>query len=185
MATEYNRIMVDLETYGTRPGCGILSVGAVFFSASLPEWRGPHFYAPVHRESCKIAGLHEDPSTLAWWEAQGSKARGVWEEIKTAPNLSEVLKSFATWVRTHSAGEAQVWGNGADFDNPILSACYTATGLPQPWGPYNGRCYRTLKALAPAVKLVRTGTHHNALDDAVSQAEHAVRILKHLKGAVA
>lgn len=34
---------------------------------------------------------------------------------------------------------------------------------------------------AQAALLVRQGTYHNALDDAKSQAEHAVRLVHHLK----
>ena len=181
----YLRCMLDLETYGTRPGCGILSIGAVFFSSTHKEWKGPSFYQAVNRASCEEAGLFEQEDTMAWWAKQGSSARQVWQEIETAPPLAEVLSNFSTWLRenTLDTTKTQVWGNGADFDNPILSACYSAVARGQPWGPYNGRCYRTLKALAPDVKLRRTGTHHNALDDAVSQAEHAVRILQSLKGA--
>jgi hypothetical protein len=180
----YNRIMLDLETLGTRPGCAILSIGAVFFSSTHEEWKGPTFYAPVNRLSCLAVGLHEDPATVAWWRGQGSEARVVLAaaDLGATPGLAAVLDTFSAWVEANALSkDVQVWGNGADFDNPILSAAYVAAGLPQPWGAYSGRCYRTLKALHTKEKLVRSGTHHNALDDAVSQAEHAVRILKALK----
>lgn len=180
----YNRIMLDLETLGTRPGCAILSIGAVFFSSTHEEWKGPTFYAPVNRLSCVAVGLDEDPDTVAWWRGQGSEARAVLAaaDLGATPGLKDVLASFSRWVAENALSkDVQVWGNGADFDNPILSAAYMAVQLKQPWGPYSGRCYRTLKALHPKEKLVRSGTHHNALDDAVSQAEHAVRMLKALK----
>jgi exodeoxyribonuclease VIII len=76
-----------------------------------------------------------------------------------------------------------VWGNGADFDLPILSAAYVAAGFGgPPWKPYNGRCYRTLKNLRPDVpRPERRGTAHNALDDAVFQAEHAIALLAALR----
>jgi inhibitor of KinA sporulation pathway (predicted exonuclease) len=41
---------------------------------------------------------------------------------------------------------------------------------------WNERCYRTVKNQYPDVKLTRTGTYHNALDDARTQAEHLVQI---------
>lgn len=181
--SEYNRIMLDLETLGTRPGCAILSIGAVFFSSTLTEWEGPSFYSPVRAGSCQALGLHEDADTLDWWGKQGEQARGVWEEIKKAPHLVKALGAFSGWVTAHAADpkSVQVWGNGADFDNPILSAVYHAAALKQPWGSYNGRCYRTLKALFPQERLVRSGVHHHALHDSRSQAEHAVRCLKRLK----
>jgi inhibitor of KinA sporulation pathway (predicted exonuclease) len=44
-----------------------------------------------------------------------------------------------------------------------------------PWKFYNDRCYRTLKAMYPHIKMPkRTGTHHNALDDAISQVNHLI-----------
>lgn len=46
-----------------------------------------------------------------------------------------------------------------------------------PWPHWNDRCYRTLKAMRPDVKMERTGTHHNAVDDATSQARHALALL--------
>lgn len=183
-AAVYFRAMVDLETLGTRAGCSILSIGAVLFSSSAPEWKGPTFYTPVNRLSCAQAGLKESPDTVAWWRGQGEGARAVLAEadLGTTATLAEALKAFAAWLTLHTDTKAvQVWGNGADFDNPILSAAYDAAGVPQPWGAYSGRCYRTLKSLCPSEKIVRTGTHHNALDDAVSQAEHAVRILRSLR----
>ena len=175
-------VMTDLETYGTRPGCGILSIGAVYFDRTKTlGWQGATYYSAVSRESCLAAGLHEDPSTIKWWGEQGSKARQVWEEVKTARPLKEVLTEFSAWSLNNKKTSMELWGNGADFDNPILSAAYHAVGLKQPWGSFQGRCYRTLKSFAPTVKLVRVGTYHNALDDALSQAEHAVRLFKHLK----
>ena len=177
-----NRVMLDLETYGVSAGCGILSIGAVFFSASEEEWKGPTFYSAINAESVEKHGLRKDPDTMKWWDQQGSAAREVWEQVKTAPPLEDVLADFGVWLKEKYTGkDVQVWGNGADFDNPILSACYAAVGWKQPWGAWSGRCYRTLKGLRPDIKLVRQGTYHNALDDAVSQAEHAVRILKALK----
>jgi inhibitor of KinA sporulation pathway (predicted exonuclease) len=66
----------------------------------------------------------------------------------------------------------------------ILNAAYHVSGSAAAWWKfYNNRCYRTLKNL-PAAKGTTidrgTGTHHNALDDAVSQAKHAVQILKRM-----
>lgn len=34
-----------------------------------------------------------------------------------------------------------------------------------------------MKALHSEIKMVRTGIHHNALDDAQSQAEHLISII--------
>lgn len=172
-------MMMDLETMGLAPGCAVLSIGAVRFS--VQDGLGDEFYAPIRLESCCAAGLTEDPSTRDWWERQNPEAKKLLRivERKGTPSLKTVLKRFAAFVQY--VPSTLMWGNGADFDNPILAAAYRSVGLPQPWGPFNGRCYRTLKNIAPGPKLARVGTYHNALDDAKSQALHAIALLKRHK----
>ena len=65
---------------------------------------------------------------------------------------------------------------GADFDNSILNFAFTKAGIPIPWSPWSGRCYRTIKSIFNGVKLSRKGTYHNALDDAKTQALHLIDI---------
>jgi DNA polymerase III epsilon subunit-like protein len=165
-------VMVDLETLGTRAGCSILSIGAVKFDA---EGLGEEFYVVVSRENCIIMGLIEDPDTINWWSKQAPEARTVLDEAAKpeAKTLEEALNMFTKWLANE-----KVWGNGSDFDNAILYACYAAIGQETPWKFWDSRCYRTLKALYPTIKMVRGGTYHNALDDAKSQANHAVEIFK-------
>jgi exodeoxyribonuclease VIII len=49
--------------------------------------------------------------------------------------------------------------------------------MPVPWQFWNSRCYRTVKSLYPDNKLKRSGTYHNAVDDAESQARHLIELL--------
>lgn len=73
--------------------------------------------------------------------------------------------------------EIRVWGNGAAFDNVILASAYRRVTAGTPWQYWNDRCYRTVKALHPDVPMQRTGDHHNALDDAISQAHQLIAML--------
>lgn len=173
--------MTDLETLGTVPGCSILSIGAVRFDPNT-SMLGKDFYVVVNRQSCADAGLHEDPGTLKWWNGQSEAAKQVLrdaEDPKKSLKLADALTEFNKWIKEVSG--TRVYGNGADFDNPILRVAYYVTDVPQGWAPYNGRCHRTLKSIkgVPAMAK-RTGVHHNALDDAISQAEHLMAIVKHL-----
>lgn len=183
----YYRNMLDFETLGRRPGCVVLSLGAVFFSSTAAEPLGPTFYSVVSVEDQKTYDeLHVDPDTVAWWSKQDEAARaGVAGAYATeAPPLAEVLKRFSAYLLAdRDKRSVQLWGNGADFDNAILSTLYAVAGVEQPWEFYNNRCYRTLKGLVKGPKLQRVGTYHNALDDAKSQALHAVQLLRAL-GAV-
>jgi len=171
-------IMVDLETLGTVPGCAILSIGAVYFDTEEGVDTANAFYTPISRKSCEEAGLWEDPETIDWWKRQGPAAQKVLKAAaaKKAPTLDAALDAFDAFIKQNTS--VKVWGNGADFDNPIMAVAYSALGRKQGWGNWSGRCYRTLKNIAPGPKLVRIGVHHNALDDAISQATHAIELLR-------
>jgi len=172
-------VMVDLETVGMRPGCGILSIGAVFFDN---KGVGQEFYQVVNMKSCsKKLGFHADQSTLDWWKNQSAEAKKAFEQSEAGEgiDITDGLTQFNAFLRTGTESP-KVWGNGADFDNAILAVAYALTGVKVGWKPYDGRCYRTLKGFLPANKLQRTGTFHNALDDAKSQAAHAITLLNAL-----
>lgn len=165
-------VMVDLETMGNTPGCAIISIGAVEFSE---EGLGSEFYCTIDLEDSVKCGLHIDVSTLKWWLAQ--KPEALSEAMKGELSLSQALTSFRGWLDDNDLRGAAIWGNGSDFDNVLLSRAYAAISMELPWKFYMNRCYRTLKGLSPQVKLQRVGTFHNALDDAKSQALHAIQIL--------
>lgn len=166
-----NNVMIDLETMDTAPTAAIVSIGAVQFNnlGIVKE-----FYKVIDLESCVRAGLTMSASTVNWWLRQPNKT-DTFDENKSEL-LSSVLNSFNGWMPDNS----RVWGNGSDFDNAILSNAYNTSVIVRPWRYYNNACYRTLKNLAPDVKIARVGSHHNALDDARSQALHLIAICDHL-----
>ncbi len=166
-----NNIMIDLETMDTAPTAAIVSIGAVKFNKKgiLDE-----FYKVVDLADCVNKGLTMSPSTVQWWISQPNKT-DTFDGYKS-DYLNSVLLNFSYWI----GQDARVWGNGSDFDNVILRNAYNAYTLTYPWKYYNNMCYRTMKNLAPNVKMVRSGNHHNALDDAKSQALHLIAICDHL-----
>lgn len=168
----YNNVMVDLETLGTLPGSVILSIGAVAFEEMAVAEEG--FYVAIRRADCELMGLKTSAETLAWWEKQSTDARKVLAD-PTGISLAGALDSFNDYL-SQFPSTVSIWGNGANFDNPLLACAYEAVGLKPYYKFYNERCYRTVKNQYPDIKLVRTGTYHNALDDARSQAEHLVQI---------
>lgn len=175
-------VMLDIETLGCTPGSGVIAVGAVAFDP-IAGTVGQEFHAILNRASNLAAGLTEDPGTLAWWEEQSAAARDTLV-ISTAAGGQDLLpglQAFTAWFRgvDPDPEAVRVWGNGSDFDQPLLFAAYRAAGLEHPWPFYNNRCYRTLKGFVPHDKIVRDGlVHHNALDDARAQAIHAIKLLK-------
>lgn len=174
--------MIDLETLGTRPGSIILSIGVVEFS--VKKGIGAEFYQVVNRQSCVDAGLTADVETVLWWGRQSKEAASILEESLEAAHIQEVIDALWAFFTKHSIGAPRVWGNGAAFDNAIMAEAYARCGRKLPWRFSNDRCYRTLKALFPDYpEPLRIGTHHNALDDARHQANHAIRLLGFVGGA--
>lgn len=178
-------IMIDLETMDTAPTAAIVAIGAVVFDPTSGTVDvNSAFYRTVELQSCIDHGLTVSGSAVRWWLRQSQDAR---QSILTEQaHIHTALNDLSRWIIERCDGDtdrAVVWGNGSDFDNVILTNAYRALGFSgRPWGNYNDRCYRTLKNLRPDIEMVRTGTHHNALDDAISQAEHAVRLIQTIRG---
>lgn len=174
-------IMIDLETWGSCPGCGIVSIGAVAFCPINKTVDGG-YYIVVGRESCQEVYLAESDDTKAWWAKQAEEAKQVLaltEDVKASVPVKLALEQLNRYVGRYGGFKnCKVWGNGADFDNAILAAAYDACDMKPAWAFWNNRCYRTIKNLAPDIKIVREGTYHNALDDARSQVSHLFQVVE-------
>lgn len=162
-------IMLDLETLGSNPGSVIVSIGAVKFSPK--KGITDKFYIVIDPQSCVDVGLTIQASTVMWWLQQGEESRLA--ITKNGVSLKAALFLFSNWVGDHGAN---VWGNGATFDNVLLADAYRAASVKRPWSHTDDRCYRTIKNLNPGIAIRRSGTQHNALDDAISQANHLIQI---------
>lgn len=176
-------VMVDLETLGTRPGCAILSIGAVAFNRYNGAL-GQEFYIVVNRKSCLKNGLFEEVSTLQWWARQSDEARKVLAEAENAENgLGGALIQLTGYLQKMGKKDLLVWGCGSDFDIGILTHCYAVMKQPLPWMFWNSRCLRTLRDVAPPSHEPqrKNGVAHSAIDDARNQAEEAIRIFKALR----
>lgn len=168
-------IMLDLETMGTGPNAAIVAIGAVEFDIATGTV-GDRFYRVVDLGTSVAMGGEIDADTVLWWMQQSDDARAMF--TRDSVPLSVALAEFTVWMSDRGAvSGARVWGNGAAFDNVILSSAYRRSAYMQPWQHWNDRCYRTIKAQYPDVKLERVGTHHNAVDDAESQARHLIAML--------
>ncbi len=166
-------VMLDLETMGNGPNAAIVAIGAVEFDP-VNRILGRDFYQVIDLETAVRAGGVIDASTVMWWLRQSDAARNC--ICSEGQPLQQVLVEFGAWLAA-MAEDVKVWGNGAAFDNVILAQAYRHSDLTVPWRHWNDRCYRTMKAMRSDVKMERVGIHHNALNDAESQALHLMAIL--------
>lgn len=177
-------LMLDLETFGLRPGCALRSIGAVMFEPD-GDAIGERFYVNVEQKSCEDAGLIVNRDTVRWWDTQPQEARDAF--LVDPQPLGAAILRFVTFFQ--NTGAVRIWSQGANYDEPLLTAVLDRMGIRQPWKFWNSRCTRTIYAAAGLDynRQPRAGTHHNALDDAVHQAvcvQRAYRMLglSHDKG---
>lgn len=160
-------VMIDLETFGTSNQAYIASIGAVCYTEDRSVWKA--FYKTIDPNSPGNGEL--TARTVDWWLSQDESSRAALR-VGQVP-LRAALLEFSAFVPE----EALVWGNGATFDNVILRNAYERNGYETPWKFWQDRCYRTLLSLFPKQDVVRVGTYHNALDDAITQANHHLKLL--------
>lgn len=151
-------IMLDLETLGTKPGCCVLSIGAVAFDPFTGQL-GEEFYRKL---DWKGTSLKIETGTLAWWMEQSPEARK--EAFSGTEQPFTAAMQFKLWYEQQ--GAENVWANDPTFDCAVWEA---AVGI-VPWNFRQPRSCRTIYDLAQIWPDRSVGTFHNALDDARNQA---------------
>lgn len=171
--------MVDLETWSAQPDALVISIGAAKYD---PNGTGviDSFEVHIDPEDAQRYGFHIDARTVMWWMSYDrNDARKIFMEAPKV-DVGTALEGFWQWFKEGDDVEG-VWGNGAPFDNVILRTMHEKAGVECPWPFWMDRCYRTVKSATSAPDMsTRHGTHHSALDDAISQALHHQEIVKAL-----
>jgi hypothetical protein len=171
-------IMIDIETLSLEPDAHILSIGACTMDLQH------QFY---HVMGTEEQGRKISIPTLAWWMAQPDSVRC--EVFDTGDNgkpsrpqfspLVVALVALEVFYRKHADGE-QVWSKHPTLDISVLEHAYRQHKIQIPWG------FRSVMDYATALniwrykystsqkahpKTFRITEEHNALGDAIRQAE--------------
>ena len=193
-------IMLDLETWGTKPGCDLRSIGACYFDpengvVAEPDTIGTFYVATENPRGYWGSGpsrdrfyrteasfktkypLKRDTPTVQWWSEQSEEAQGAFEK---PVDLKDALSRFSRWFNdtTPDATNIRFWAHSPQFDVTILAAAYDAVGLDVPWHYRSPRDTRTLfdaAGIADHSEWLEMnpgpiGIPHHALDDAICQA---------------
>jgi len=173
--------VLDFETLSTEHNAALLSIGAVIRDFNTGA-QVDTFYANIIPQTSIEAGLHVSESTKAWWTKQGSAAQDVLS-VNQRP-LRDVLNDFAAWLKKH--GVEYAIGNGPRADNQWLESACKALGMPSPikyWGDLD---MRTLTFIGTHVLRLPhwhstfKGVKHNALHDAINEAEFCNNVIQQL-----
>lgn len=164
-------VMIDLETLGTTSETPVVSIGAAFFDIEK-KLMGPTFYMILEINEQIARGRKPTGDTLRWWMSQADAAKRVFHE-KAKPPL-EVLQTFVMWYKQVNP-KAHAWGNGSSFDISIMDHIMREYKIDPPWGYNRIMDLRTFKRFQGKGEYIqKSGTAHNALDDAVSQAQYVL-----------
>lgn len=163
--------MIDLETFGTRAGCVLRSIGIALFDPE-GDGHGETYYANFREEEQREFGAHYESSTVQWWERQPQFVQD--QLITNQRNFYEVADEIIEFIRGNKA--RFVWGQGANFDSVLLQHSFELAEKKVPWLFYNTSDTRTIYRAAgfDTKSIQRLGTYHNALDD----AKHQIRCVQ-------
>ena len=173
-----NNISFDLETLGNTLKAPIVQIGACKFDDSGNIDRENSFIRTVKLESLGRYNFDVNYSTIGWWMSQDDKA--IKSVFCTADNVDIrlALFDFQKWIGQSS--KYYYWSH-ATFDPPILANNLIETGIGR-FIPFRlFRDIRTLVHFAGETTTERNGIHHNALDDAIFQAQYISELLQRMK----
>ena len=174
---KFDDLSIDLETMGMAPSGAIIGLGACFFDMQTCTI-GPTFYRAINLATAVRDGGVLTPSTITWWLGQSQEAR---DAVRfSAIDIRTALSEFSDFVTEHGdVKTVRPWGNASGFDLTILGSAFERIGSKTPWYFTQERCFRTVRCMYPSVvydpKEKGTGAH-NALQDAIFQANHLFSI---------
>lgn len=168
-------VMLDLETLGTSPDSIILSLGACIFyrKPCTKRKRRLDFYRSFDYVSQYKKGRTLSMDTLQWWLRQRDTL--AFHQVFLASqgmNLRLGLIEFNNWLKSQADSDIRIWAHGASFDLPMLDHALKDCELD--WVPgLDFRNFRDTRTLLDVcnVKMKKADNAHNAVDDAIAQAE--------------
>jgi exodeoxyribonuclease VIII len=178
--------MIDLETMDLVATAAIVSIGAVQCDLTTGEI-GDTYYRIVNLDKQDKLGRTIDTNTFYWWLSQSDGARSIFSDPGKI-TLVDMCKSFKKWLESVNNPERlRYWGNGANYDNAIVEHAFKCCNIKFPIPFWNSRDMRTIVGFYPRQlqsdwkrSNLRSGTYHNALDDAKYQVKYCSHILQEL-----
>ena len=167
-----NRLMLDIETLGTGPKAVVTSVGVTVFNLDESEVETFYREIPVQPQLDKSRVVTAD--TIAWWFRQ------VQVGAECPISLDESTKCLFELVQfLDKYSDCELWAHGTTFDIVIVESLLEDFGVRVPWKFRNVMDCRTITNL---IECRSKRNNHNALEDAINQADWVRVALLKLKG---
>lgn len=187
LTDDHDHVMVDVETMGRKPGCAVLSIGAVRFNTREPDLvkrmrveKRHRFYAAINNLDSSNHGFSSDPDTMRWWKRQDIWRQLSVEIMTSEHSVAQSAEHFSKYLdeSKQNGKELRLWANSPGFDVAILRALYGRVGVNFPVSYRQEMDFRTIMELAYPVRSDRPSRPevidnlpaHHALGDAHAQA---------------
>lgn len=160
-----NRLMLDFKTLDVAECPVILSMGAVVFNENEIV---DCIYEKIDQQSCLELGCTISDDTIAWWDKQSEAAKTA--AFGGTTNIGYAMGMLVDFYKKHDCEE--IWSAGALTDIRWTNNILIKLGMEKPWKFYKEMCFRTFRIYMPQFDFEKSGTVHNALDDAINQAKY-------------
>lgn len=169
-------LMLDIETTGLKPGCGVWNIGIAV--NGLEGCEEATFVCTINPESLDtVEGITADFRTILWQQMSNDENWTVAHSYEKSPDaLRTMLEDTAEYlqrVRSAASNEGKklrLWCKGTNFDFPIMEYLYKLFELPVPWYYNELHDLRTVLSICN-VRATKGPNSHDALADAETQLE--------------
>lgn len=167
-------VMLDFETFGNGKYAAICQVGACYFNRHTGAIEAT-FKRNIDARSSALSGGEIDADTVYWWLTQTPEAiAGITALPQT--KITEAMTDLNNFLEAADC----IWSH-ATFDFVILVETMKLLNIKRKFHYKVARDIRTLVDIANVStkdsRFVRTGTHHDALDDCLFQVKYCVDAL--------
>ena len=158
-------VMLDIETYSTKPNACIMTIGAIKFKRGTELKKLEEmdtFYRRITLESNKELNRDISHDTMRWWSEQSEETRTELEIDEDRIPLKQALLEFKEWF----GNSLYIWSHGDDFDTVIVNTAMKDCKIETPWEFWNTRDTRTLFDIAEVYnRHLPQNSKHHALHD--------------------
>lgn len=170
-------VMLDIETFSTKPNAVILTFGAVKFDPYSDSDPSDAMYVKLNVDDQIVMNRDVDENTLEWWSKQDPE---VYEEATSEDDRIELI-DFTKQLNKFLVGSSKIWAQGAVFDITIIENLYNQLGVPAPWAYWQIKDSRTIfDTFNDPRKEFLSNNAHNALADAYAQAKAIQKVFGEL-----
>lgn len=174
-------IMLDIETLSANTNTVVLSIGAARFDIKTGTVEKSRQWNISDLEAQQAKGREITADTVKWWLKRSPAAiEGTFFAPKTY-TTKQALEEFVFFCKIDTLEQRKIfiWGNGNMFDNAIIRSLCKDFGVEYPCPYPNDLDLRTVKFLFrdKKVESIKSGTAHNAVDDAINQAQYLGKLI--------